>query len=115
MDIVNQYAHGLGLSLAVFGAAVGAAAGVINWKKEMDMLKNELDVERTKRDAAIDVLKKDLDVEKAKRDAAIAKAEKETAEKFLRYGFTEEYRAYQRLVGIDHEKKKIEGEKKKTV
>ena len=107
MNTLNHNAHGL----AIIGGVMGATAWTAN---KLTSLKKDFDMERAKREDALKLVKKDLDVEKAKREKAVAEARRETAEKFLKYGFTEEYQAYQRLVGIDNEKKLKEKERMKT-
>ena len=80
MESVNANAHGLTVLGAAMAAAIGTTGYVVSLQKQIEMSKKE------------------IEVLEAKTKAEVESARKETAEKFLMYGYAEEFQRYQAAV-----------------
>ena len=93
----QEHAQAIGVVLALFAATYYAGGSYISLKKEIELVRvqAEKDIEVIRAQA-----KRDIAVTRVQAEKDIAQAKKETAERFLMYGYAEEFHRYQKTTGM---------------
>jgi hypothetical protein len=79
-------------SVSVMFAGLGAFGAIVYYVSET---RNKVELAKAQAKAHVDVVKAQVDVVKAQAKADVAEAENRTAQKFLLYGYAEEYHRFQ--------------------
>jgi hypothetical protein len=122
----NPYAHTVGVLGGIVAAMIGSAVYIkgllddskneiklvearaqkeiavvkANAEKEIEVTKKEIAVVKANAEKEIEVTKKEIEVVEANAKKDVEAAKQEVANKFLMYGYAEEYKRFQEIAGV---------------